>query len=125
MMLIGGRWVSEGLGGKIRVQDPATEEFFAEVPKASEKEVDLACKAAAEAFKKWSKTLPAQRAQLLSKAADEVDRKVDKIAELLTREQGKPLKEAKGEVRAAVQALRFFCLLCDFSGRGMACPKSS
>ncbi|MGB9521337.1 MAG: aldehyde dehydrogenase family protein [Anaerolineales bacterium] len=113
MMLIGGQWIKEGMGGAIRVQDPATEEFFAEVPKASEKEVDLACKAAAEAFKVWSRSLPSERAIILSNAALELERKTEEIAELITREQGKPLREAKGEVQAAVKALRFFASRAD------------
>jgi len=108
MMLINGEWIEEGTGGVIRVQDPATEEFFAEVPRASDEEVDRACRAAAKAFKSWSRSLPAERARLLSAAAEKLEGRLGEIAKLLTREQGKPVGEAKGEVRAAVQALRFF-----------------
>lgn len=107
-MLINGEWIEEGTGGVIRVQDPATEEFFAEVPRASDEEVDRACRAAAKAFKSWSRSLPAERARLLSAAAERLEGRLGEIAKLLTREQGKPVGEAKGEVRAAVQALRFF-----------------
>lgn len=114
MLLIDGRWINETAVGTIRVQDPATEEFFAEVPKASVTEVDLACKAAARAFKEWSRRLPAERAQMVFRAADELEKELPKVAELITREQGKPLKEAKDEVRAAVQALRFFARHADF-----------
>jgi acyl-CoA reductase-like NAD-dependent aldehyde dehydrogenase len=115
MMLIGGQWIREGSGGVFPVRDPATEEFFAEVPRATEQEVDRACKAAAEAFPSWSKSLPAERAKVLLKAAEELEQKTDEIARILTKEQGKPIKEAKGEVRGAVQALRFFAHHADFS----------
>lgn len=112
-MLINGEWIEEGTGGEVRVQDPATEEFFAEVPRASEREVDLACRAAAEAFKTWSGSLPAERAKLLLGAAGELEKRAEEVARLLTREQGKPLGEARGEVRAAAQALRFFARHAD------------
>jgi len=108
MLLINGEWIEKGTGGVITVQDPATEEFFAEVPRASDEEVDRACRAAAKAFKSWSRSLPAERAALLSAAAQKLEGKIEEIAKLLTREQGKPIGEAKGEVRAAIQALRFF-----------------
>lgn len=114
MLLINGRWVNETDAGVIRVRDPATEEFFAEVPKASDKEVTLACQAAVHAFKDWSHCLPTERAKLILRAAEELEAKAERIAELITREQGKPLKEAKDEVRAAVQALRFFAYHADF-----------
>lgn len=113
MLLIDGEWLEEGGGGTIRVQDPATEEYFAEVPRSSLAEVDRACKAARRAFSTWSRTTPSERAVFLSEAATVLEGKADEIAELLTREQGKPLKEAKGEVKAAVQALRFFSCHAD------------
>lgn len=108
MMLIGGKWIGKGSEGVIKVQDPATGEFFAEVPKASGKEVDLACKAAADAFTHWSRSLPRKRADILVRAADKLEKKLEEIAEKLTREQGKPLKESRGEVKAAAAALRYF-----------------
>jgi len=108
MMFVEGKWIEESEGGIIQVQDPATEEFFAEVPRASDEEVDRACRAAAKAFRSWSRSLPAERAGLLSAAAERLEGRLEGIAELLTREQGKPIGEAKGEVRAATQALRFF-----------------
>jgi len=103
-----GKWIEESEGGVIQVQDPATEEFFAEVPRASDEEVDRACRAAAKAFRSWSRSLPVERAGLLFAAAKRLEGKLEKIAKLLTREQGKPIGEAKGEVRATVQALKFF-----------------
>jgi len=108
LLLIDGEWLEEGGGGTIRVQDPATEEYFADVPRSLLAEVDRACKAARRAFSTWSRTTPLERAVFLSEAATALEGKADEIAELLTREQGKPLKEAKGEVKAAAQALRSF-----------------
>lgn len=113
MLFIGGCWIRETSGGTIKVQDPATEEFFAEVPRATEKEVELACKAAKEAFKTWSKSLPVERAKVLLRTAEELEKRTGELAELITREQGKPLKEAKAEVQAAAQALRFFAYHAD------------
>lgn len=115
MLLINGRWIHETSEGTIRVQNPATEEFFAEVPKASEREVAAACQAAVRAFKDWSRCLPAMRAKIIFRAADELENQVESIAKIITQEQGKPLKEAKDEVRAAIHALRFFACHADFS----------
>ncbi len=112
-MLIRDRWLEGGTEGIIKIQDPATEEFFAEVPKASEREVDSACKAAADAFRSWSRSLPKVRSEFLSRAAEELEKRTEDIAMLLTREQGKPLKESKGEIKAAAGALRFFSRCAD------------
>jgi succinate-semialdehyde dehydrogenase/glutarate-semialdehyde dehydrogenase len=86
----------------------ATEETFARVPCATSNEVDRALQAAQRAFPKWGRLSPEQRGVLLWRASSILDGRKENIGRLMTREQGKPLKEAVGEIEKAVEMLRFF-----------------
>ncbi|VAV96977.1 Aldehyde dehydrogenase, partial [hydrothermal vent metagenome] len=108
-LLIDGEFV-EG-SGVINVINPATEKPFATVAKATEKEAAAAIAAAKKAFPDWSVTPIAERQALLSKLADAVAENADKLARLLTREQGKPLAEAMGEMAWTEGYLRHFATL--------------
>ncbi len=97
--------------GVIEVINPATEKPFTSVAKASEKEAVAAIAAAKKAFPAWSAKPIAERQALLSKLADAVAENADKLARLLTREQGKPLPEAMGEMAWTEGYLRHFATL--------------
>jgi alpha-ketoglutaric semialdehyde dehydrogenase len=64
--------------------------------------------AAAEAFPAWSRTTPWQRSEVLDKAGTEVLARADELGDLLAREEGKTLPEARGEVVRAGQILKYF-----------------
>ncbi len=98
-MYIDGEWVDTN--EKIDVINPATKEVFASVPYGGAKEAKQAVDAAHEAFKTWSKKTAAERATLLMKWHQLIDEAKEEIGELMTKEQGKPLKEAIGEVSYA------------------------
>lgn len=83
------------------VTNPATGEVVGTVPKGGQKEARLATDAAFEAFKTWSKLSAYERTEKLAAWAKLMDEYTDEIAELMTREQGKPFEEAKGEVKYA------------------------
>ncbi len=83
------------------VTNPATGEVVGTVPKGGQKEARLATDAAFEAFKTWSKLSAYERTEKLAAWAKLMDENTDEIAELMTREQGKPFEEAKGEVKYA------------------------
>lgn len=83
------------------VTNPATGEVVGTVPKGGQKEARQATDAAFEAFKTWSKLSAYERAEKLATWAKLMDEHTDEIAELMTREQGKPFEEAKGEVKYA------------------------
>jgi len=91
-----------------RVVNPATEEVMGEVPVANSKDIDKTINAASDAFLNWSKKNPRVRSKILHKAADIVRGDVEKIARILTLEQGKPLKEAIGEVKVSADILDFY-----------------
>jgi succinate-semialdehyde dehydrogenase/glutarate-semialdehyde dehydrogenase len=107
-MLIDGDWVDSESGETIEVTNPADAEVFAEVPHATENEVNQALKAARAAFPAWAGTSPFQRAEYLWRAADILKERKEKIGRLMTSEQGKPLKEAIGEIEKGVEMLRYY-----------------
>lgn len=79
------------------VINPATEEVFAECPDCTQAQLDLAMEAAERAFHSWRKQDIAKRRQVLLDCAEALKPHVEKLAELLTREQGKPFKDALWE----------------------------
>lgn len=83
------------------VTNPATGEVVGTVPKGGKKEARQATDAAFEAFKTWSKLSTYERTEKLAEWARLMDEHTDEIGELMTREQGKPLAEAKGEITYA------------------------
>lgn len=108
-MLIGGRLV-EG-DHQMEVVNPATEEVFATVARASERQADEAIAAAAAAFPAWAETPMAERQAKVSQLADAIVANADRLARALTQEQGKPLAEAQGEVAWAEGYLRHYATL--------------
>ncbi|MDT3494749.1 NADP-dependent succinate-semialdehyde dehydrogenase [Bacillus toyonensis] len=98
-MYINGEWIT--LQEQIEVNNPATKEIFATVPKGGIAEAKQAVDAAHEAFKTWSKLTAADRATKLKKWFTLIDENKEEIAAIMTKEQGKPFAEALGEVNYA------------------------
>lgn len=96
-MFIAGEWCA-GSNGEADVVDPATGETVGLVPLAGAGDLDRALDAADAAFRSWSQVSAYERSGILRKAGDLLRERADKIAELMVREQGKPLAEARGEV---------------------------
>jgi alpha-ketoglutaric semialdehyde dehydrogenase len=106
---IGGEWRGARSGETYEKRNPMRpDEVVAEVPACDESDVDAAVAAAQNAFPGWAKTPAPQRGNLLTKAADVVDERVEQIASEMTREMGKPLREARLEAARAATILRFF-----------------
>lgn len=105
---INGEWVDTGAGEKMAVTDPATGEHLAAVPDLGPEDARRAIETAQIAFKSWKKTTAKQRAAVLRRWADLIVEHADALAELLTREQGKPLREAKGEVLSCASFFEWF-----------------
>jgi alpha-ketoglutaric semialdehyde dehydrogenase len=104
---IDGEWVP---GTKtFENRNPAnTEELVGTFTKGSAQDMRDAASAAAAALPAWSTMSGPARGNILYKAADILDRKFDSVAADMTREEGKTLPEAKGEVRRAINILRYF-----------------
>lgn len=96
--LIGGKWVTSVDASELPVLDPATGETLGSVPRCGATETRQAIDAAAAAFPSWSAWTAAERAAPLHRLAALMLEKQDDLARILTREQGKPLAEARGEI---------------------------
>jgi 1-pyrroline dehydrogenase len=105
---IGGEWVDASGGETMEVLNPATGETIAEVPRASAEDVDRAVQAAKKALPEWLETTPGERAEALLKLAAAIDEHADELAELESRNVGKPLSYARDELPVCSDNLRFF-----------------
>ena len=104
---INGEWVSRAQTFENR--NPAnTEELVGTCVKGTAQDMHDAAAAAAEALPGWSATSGPARGNILYKAADILDKKFDQVAADMTREEGKTLPEAKGEVRRSINIFRYF-----------------
>jgi succinate-semialdehyde dehydrogenase / glutarate-semialdehyde dehydrogenase len=92
---IDGAWVGEA---RMPVIDKATGEEIARVPAMGAAETNAAIEAAHRAFPAWSKLLAKERSKILRRWYELIVEHADELALLLTKEQGKPLAEAKGEI---------------------------
>lgn len=107
-MFINGQWVPATSGKTYEVKNPANGEVVDTVPSAGSEDVDACVEAAQEAFPGWSETAPDDRSALLHKGIASIKEHSREIAELLTREQGKPLFEAQGELHHLIHGLEFY-----------------
>ncbi|MFF1482885.1 aldehyde dehydrogenase family protein [Streptomyces sp. NPDC058301] len=104
-LFIDGAWV-EPDGGRYEILDPATEDVVGLAPEASRDQVYAAAAAAREAFEGWSRTAPEERAAILDRAADVIQREFTPYAELARAETGATTATARG-MQVAVGAARF------------------
>ena len=100
-LVIDGRKLA-GDRGTLPVIDPALGEAFAECPNASPAQLDEAVAAAGRAFEQWQHSTCAERRALLEAIAARIEQNAPELAEIIVREQGKPLALAHMEVGGAV-----------------------
>jgi succinate-semialdehyde dehydrogenase/glutarate-semialdehyde dehydrogenase len=103
---VAGRWISEG--PPIEVDDPAEGDIIGSVPSLPKARVEEAIQAAADAFPAWAARTEFERAEVMRRWAGLIDRDRDALGALLALENGKPLKEAIGEVDYANQFIKWF-----------------
>nr|AMJ39514.1 aldehyde dehydrogenase 5F1 [Bixa orellana] len=106
--LIGGKWTDAYDANTLKVNNPATGEIIANVPCMGRKETDDAVSSAYNAFSSWSKLTAAERSKYLRKWYDLLMAHKEELGQLITLEQGKPLKEAIGEVGYGAAFIEFF-----------------
>ncbi|MBT2774814.1 NAD-dependent succinate-semialdehyde dehydrogenase [Halomonas sp. ISL-60] len=105
---IDGSWVAADSGEQITVLNPATGESIGEIPRLGKAETERAIDAADAALPAWRALTAQERADLLLKWHDLMLEHQQDLAMLMTYEQGKPLKEAAGEIAYAASFLRWF-----------------
>jgi len=124
-MQINGKAVEACSGEFFNIINPATGELIDRVPKGTEDDAAMAVEAASSAFSGWASTSPQQRAVILYKAAGIVRQRKEELAILLTREQGKPLAEARNEIEGFANVLEYYCgLASSFHGDFVPVPQN-
>jgi succinate-semialdehyde dehydrogenase/glutarate-semialdehyde dehydrogenase len=105
-LYIDGQWVDGS--GTLDVLDPSDGSVIAKVATSSDEQNMAALAAADKAAADWAKVAPRVRAEILRKAFEIMTAEADQIAELISRENGKALPDAKGEVAYAAEFFRWF-----------------
>jgi succinate-semialdehyde dehydrogenase/glutarate-semialdehyde dehydrogenase len=104
---IGGRWIAAGPTGT-EVTDPSTGEVIGKVPNAGASEARAAIDAAHQAFPAWRGKTASERAELLRRLASLITENTEDLARILTSEQGKSLREARGEIGMSAAYVQWF-----------------
>lgn len=107
-MWIGGETVEGSAGRTFEVRDPATGALLTTVPRGDRDDVRRAVDAADAALSGWSARTPRERGRVLERAAVLVRERVGPLANQLTAEQGKPLREATDEIRGTANVFEFY-----------------
>ena len=106
-MYIGGRWTDGSSTGRIEVENPATEEIIGTVPAGTAADAEEALRAAKVAQPAWAALPPIERARFMHKLGAAITRDQRRLAEVVVREQGKPLNQGLGEIDAVVMFLTY------------------
>ena len=107
-MFIDGAWVEARSGETFDVTNPATGEALGTVPAGDATDATAAIDAASRAFPAWSGTTAYERSRLLYRAWELMTERSEALAQLMTSEQGKPLKASRAEVKYAADFLIWF-----------------
>ncbi len=107
--LIGGEWVASDATEVHPVYNPSTGELIAETPLGGVAEVEAAVAAAKEAFPAWSEEPAPKRAGILFAYKALLEANFEELARLVTRENGKTIEEARGDVRRGIEVVDFAC----------------
>ncbi|WP_165394844.1 aldehyde dehydrogenase family protein [Methanofollis fontis] len=107
-MLIGGAWSDATAGRRLGVVNPATWEEIDQVPLGGPDDAGAAVEAAADALRGWGDLPVLERAGRLTRTASLVREETERLAALLVSEQGKPLREARDEIRGFAHILEYY-----------------
>jgi succinate-semialdehyde dehydrogenase / glutarate-semialdehyde dehydrogenase len=107
-LLIGGEWTSAEAGALLPVVDPATEDTVTEVASASTQDALRAVAAAHDALAGWAATPPRERGECLRRAWELMTSRSEALARLMVVENGKALRDARGEVSYAAEFFRWY-----------------
>ncbi len=109
-MYINGEWVEPAHGGYFPVCDPSTEQIIAEVPDAATEDIDRAVGAARVAFDSgpWPQTTAQERGRILLRLAERVRKESAMLAELESRNSGKPIVEAEFDIADVATCFEYY-----------------
>lgn len=106
--LINHEWRQSAHGKRIDVTNPFDQTIIGSIPDLSADEVKDAVQIAKDAQKAWADKTAFERGEILHRWADLIEQNIDDLALIMTTEQGKPLKESKGEIGYANSFIRWF-----------------
>ncbi|HLB36043.1 MAG TPA: aldehyde dehydrogenase family protein, partial [Gemmatimonadales bacterium] len=106
---IGGKWVPAETGDALDVRDPASGELLGRAPLSTREDVDHAVAAARAAFPAWRATPAVERARVLFRLKALLERDKEDLARSLTREHGKIVPEARGEIQRGIENVEHAC----------------
>jgi len=106
--IIDGQERKQGSLGTIPLVNPSTEEVIANIPSCGAQEALEAARLSVEGFAQWSAMAPFDRSKIMRRAADQMRSEVEEAAAEMTRENGKPLVQARGEWMASADLLDWF-----------------
>ena len=92
-----------------KVYNPATGEHIADVNLASTRDIDIAVEVAKTAFITWSKKPPLQRARVMFKFKELIEKNFDELTKIIVSEHGKVFDDAKGEITRGLEVVEFAC----------------
>lgn len=107
-LLIDGEWIGADQRETLAVTNPATDEVLGQLPLATPADLDRALQASQSGFEIWRNVSAFDRQELMNKAADLMTERKQRIAEICTREMGKPYKEALGEMDFVIGVTRWY-----------------
>ncbi len=113
---IGGRWTPSVSGKTFQTINPATEELIADVAEGDAADIDLAAKAARDAFENgpWSTMDARDRGRLMNKLADLIENDIDELAALESLDNGKPFRESRNvDLPLTIDCLRYYAGYAD------------
>ncbi len=121
-LLAGERWFVPDVGEWGSVHNPSTGETIARVPLCGSAEVEVVVRAARQAFGAWSRTPAPVRAAKMFAFKGRLEAQFEELAALITRENGKTLDEARGDVRRGIEVVEFACGISHLS-KGESLPQ--
>ena len=107
-LLINGKYVKSSSGKYFPIENPSNLETVAECAQANITDVQSALEAADIAFQTWKKTSARERCEILHKGASQIREKIPAIAELLTKENGKPLNDSIKEIKFSADVIDYY-----------------
>ena len=107
-IFIDGVWQDADSKETETIYNPATLEPITEVSYGGKTDATRAIESAEEAFKTWSQMTGRERSKILYKAAELMEKDAERLGQILTNEQGKPLKEAIGEIKSGASFLLWY-----------------
>ena len=105
---INGEWINANSKENISVNNPASLEEIGTVPKCGKDETILAIESAQKAFPEWKAKSARERSNILRKWFELIIKNQEELAQIMTIEQGKPIKEARGEITYGASFVEWF-----------------